>query len=52
MPSGWSWCEFDPQEAKRLLAWKLHYMRKGCSEWKARECAQRKRWTWPPITRA
>lgn len=40
----------DPDEWRRLKAWRLHYVAKGCSEQKASECAGRKRHggTWPP----
>lgn len=42
-----------PIEYKRLKAWRLHYLAKGCSERKASECTRRKSngVTWPPTSK-
>jgi len=45
---GFSWNEYDPRLADLRRAWVAHYMRKGCSEWKARRLAEKKFFTWPP----
>lgn len=51
MPVGWNYGYCIPSKAERArrAAWVNHYMAKGCSNWKARACADRKHSTWPPI---
>ena len=46
---GWCWgFYYSPGLARLREAWTEHYMRKGCSQWKARNLAQKKTHTWPP----
>lgn len=48
----WDWSdEYGTHVWRRQKAWREHYMRKGCSEWKALGLARVKvarRSTWPP----
>jgi len=46
---GWTWCEYDPHAGNVRAAWTAHYIRKGCSERKARQLADKKYYTWPPV---
>lgn len=42
--------EYGLGDRERIGAWHRHYLAKGCSSWKASQCAARKRRTntWPP----
>jgi hypothetical protein len=45
--------EYGTHVWRRQAAWRTHYMRKGCSQWKASDLARKKvarRSTWPPVS--